>query len=205
MESRYAGAIGQTLEFWFGPLTGDGVPREDRSRLWFGKNAEHDAEISRRFQLQTVQALAGQLEGWAGTGPRGRLALVLTLDQFTRNIFRDTPRAFAGDERALEHAQTALALGEDRDLPLIHRVFMYLPLEHSESLDMQNESVRRFEQLAREAPPGEAEAFAGFLDYAERHREVIREFGRFPHRNPILDRESTPAEQAYLARPGAGF
>ncbi len=193
-----------TLEFWFGAIAEDGFTRDDRLRLWFGKDDAQDAEIASRFREQTGQALNGALEHWSRT-PACRLALIITLDQFTRNIFRGTADAFAGDDSALEHTQMALALGEDRELPLIQRVFLYLPLEHAESLEMQNESVRRFEQLATIAPPEHSAAFRSFLAYAESHRDVIRQFGRFPHRNAILGRSSTPDERIYLDAPGAGF
>ncbi len=194
----------QTLDFWFGPLTADGFTETDRSGLWFGKSDAQDAEIRRRFQTQTESALAGQLEHWS-EHPENRLALVVTLDQFTRNIFRDSPRAFAGDPMALAHALRALENDEDARLAPIQRVFLYLPLEHAESMEMQDRSVECFRRLEQQVPDTQKKAFAGFTDYAERHRDVIREYGRFPHRNAILGRESTAEEQAYLARPGAGF
>ncbi|MCP1675982.1 uncharacterized protein (DUF924 family) [Natronocella acetinitrilica] len=199
-----AAAIEATVDFWFGPLTADGVTTGDQWKLWFTKDAGQDEEIRRRFRTQTERALTGELDDWQQT-PTGRLALILTLDQFTRNIYRDTPAAFSGDPQALTVAQAALAVGEDQELPIIQRVFLYLPLEHAESLDMQNESVRRFEQLAKDAPTAHRPMFQSFLDYAIAHRDVILEFGRFPHRNAELGRESTAAEQAYLDKPGAGF
>ncbi|MCC5808783.1 MAG: DUF924 domain-containing protein [Ectothiorhodospiraceae bacterium] len=195
---------GETLDFWFGPLTEEGFTRDDRSGLWFSKSDAQDADIRARFLQQVEQALAGELEHWADS-PQGRLALIITLDQFTRNIFRDTPRAFEGDPTALRHALHGIDRGEERALAPIQRVFLYLPLEHAEDLDMQDRSVERFRELEQQVPQQQAKAFAGFTDYAERHRDVIRDFGRFPHRNAILGRTSSPAEQEYLARPGSGF
>lgn len=199
-----ADGIDSTLHFWFGPLTTDGVSAEDRLGLWFGKSDDQDATIREQFGPQVEQALAGELDNWAAT-KAGRMALVLTLDQFTRNIHRGTPRAFAGDSRALQHALHALDQGEDAGMPLIHRVFLYLPLEHAEDLAIQERCVRCFQALESQAPEAAREMFRSFTDYAEQHRDVIRRFGRFPHRNGILGRESTPDERAYLAQPGAGF
>lgn len=197
-------AIEDTLAFWFGdqPL-GDG-PEVDRSARWFSKSEAQDAEIRRRFGAQVSAALAGELDAWAQT-PQGRLALVVTLDQFTRNIHRHTPAAFAGDARALAHALEALDRGEDLGLRLIERVFLYMPLEHAEDMAMQHRCVACFRELEQAAPARDQAKFRGFTDYAERHREVIRRFGRFPHRNAILGRENTPEEAAYLSQPGAGF
>ena len=128
------------------------------------------------------------------------LAEILLLDQFTRNIFRGQPRAFAGDARALALAQALVASGADRALTTIERWFAYLPFEHAESLPLQDKSVRLFTALA-----AEDERLADALDYAQRHRDVIRRFGRFPHRNAVLGRPSTADERDYLAQPGAGF
>ncbi len=128
------------------------------------------------------------------------LAEILLLDQFTRNIFRGQPRAFAGDARALALAQALVASGADQALTTIERWFAYLPFEHAESLPLQDESVRLFTALA-----AEDERLADALDYAQRHRDVIRRFGRFPHRNAVLGRPSTADERDYLAQPGAGF
>ena len=131
---------------------------------------------------------------------RNPLALLLLLDQFTRNLFRGSARAFAGDARALSIAKALVATGADRRFDTIERAFVYLPFEHAESLPMQDESVRLFTALAAEDPRQ-----ADGLDYAHRHRDVIRRFGRFPHRNAALGRASTAEELAYLAQPGAGF
>lgn len=199
-----AHAIEDTLAFWFGDLPLRDGSEADRSALWFSKSEAQDAEIRRRFGAQVSAALAGELDTWAQT-PQGRLALVVTLDQFTRNIHRHTPAAFAGDPRALAHTLEALEQGEHLRLPLIGRVFLYMPMEHAEDLAMQHRCVACFRELEQAAPARDQAMFRGFTDYAERHREVIRRFGRFPHRNAILARENTPEESAYLSQPGAGF
>lgn len=183
------------LEFWFGaPNAADaGAPRD----FWFRRSAATDELIRTRFGADVEAALRGERDAWSQTVDGAR-ALILLLDQFTRNIFRDTPRAFAGDARALEVARALVAAGADRALAPLQRWFVYLPFEHSESLDAQRESLRLFGELAAAGLP---EA----LDWARRHFEVIERFGRYPHRNAILGRASSAEELAYLAQPGAGF
>jgi uncharacterized protein (DUF924 family) len=179
------------LDFWFGA---DAVaPRG----FWFSKSDAIDTEIRSRFGAAVEEALAGSLDDWAET-PEASLALILLLDQFTRNIFRGTPRAFAGDEAALGHAQRLVQAGLDRRFDALRRWFIYLPFEHSERLDDQNESLRLFGELAREGEPGP-------LEWAQKHFDVIRRFGRFPHRNEILGRASTPEETEFLRQPGSRF
>jgi uncharacterized protein (DUF924 family) len=192
--------IEAVLDFWFGELDDTGMPQPARHALWFRKNPATDARIADRFGDLVRQALAGGLAPWAGRD-RGVIALVLLLDQFPRNIFRDTARAYSGDARALALAQDCIAAGHHQRLPAIHQVFLFLPLEHSESLDAQEECVALFREL--EAVTGLA-ALGEFRRYAEAHRDVISRFGRFPHRNAHLGRRSTPEEMAYLARHG-GF
>ena len=184
------------LDFWF--ADGPGTPR----CAWFLKDDAFDVEIRTRFGAMVVPAREGTLDEWAAT-PEGALALLILLDQFPRNLFRGSPEAFASDAHALQLAQRIIVV-ERRDLALtpVQRVFLYLPFEHAESLPMQNLSVALFEGL-RDSPVHAAAD--GAIDYAWRHRQVIRRFGRFPHRNAILGRTSTPAEEAYLAQPGAGF
>ncbi|WP_310459955.1 DUF924 family protein [Sphaerotilus sp.] len=185
------------LDFWFGPPTD---PAHTQSRPeWFRKDANHDAEIARRFGPQIDEALSGSLEGWTST-PTGTLALILVLDQFTRNTGRDTPRAFAGDARALSLAKSLVATGADKTLTGVQRQFIYLPFEHSESLADQDESIRLFAQLGQDTP-----TLAGLLEWAERHRVIVARFGRFPHRNAALGRVSTAEEAEFLQQPGSGF
>ena len=180
--------------FWFGP---PGEPLAVRPQ-WFRKDAAFDDAIGARFGALVEQALAAPL-GW-GPDAGDTLAEILVLDQFTRNLFRGQARAFAGDTRA-----RALALGlvDSRahlQLQPVERVFAYLPLEHAEDIALQDRSVALFLALA-----AEHEGFADMLDYAERHRHVIRRFGRFPHRNAALGRPDTAEEAAYLAQPGSSF
>ena len=185
------------LDFWFGPPTD---PTHTHSRPeWFRKDPQHDAEIARRFGPLIDEALAGGLQDWTAT-PTGTLALILVLDQFTRNTGRDTPRAFAGDPRALSLAKSLVASGADQTLTGVQRQFVYLPFEHSESLADQDESIRLFAQLGRDAP-----ALAGLLEWAERHRVIVARFGRFPHRNAALGRPNTAEESEFLQQPGSGF
>lgn len=192
------------LDFWFGPPGPARDVAARQSALWFGKSAAHDRTVAERFGATLAAAAAQQLEAWSAT-PRGRLALVIVLDQFPHHVFRDRPQAFATDADALALALAALEAGEDRALTPIERVFLYLPLEHAESLELQERAVSLFEVLAREAEPGERELFDGFLDYARKHRDVVARFGRFPHRNAILGRASTPEEIAFLKLPGSRF
>lgn len=187
----------RVLDFWFGPPSD---PEHGRARpQWFRKDATFDAKIAARFGPLIDAALSGGLQDWAAT-PAGALALILVLDQFTRNTGRDTPRAFAGDTRALALARALVACGADRTLTGVQRQFVYLPFEHAESLADQDESVRLFAQLGRDEP-----ALAGLLEWAERHRVIVARFGRFPHRNAALGRAGTGEEIEFLRQPGAGF
>jgi uncharacterized protein (DUF924 family) len=181
------------LDFWFGP-----APLAQRAE-WFRKDAAFDATVRERFGATIDAALAGELDAW-DLAPHGALARIVVLDQFTRNAFRDTARAFAGDARALAAAGALVDRGDDARLAPLERVFAYLPFEHAEDAAMQARSVALFGALARDVP-----ALAGFEDYAHRHAAVIDRFGRFPHRNVALGRVSTADEVEYLAQPGAGF
>ena len=185
----------EVLDFWFGsPGTAEyGTTRD----FWFRKDAAFDAELRSRFGTMIETALGGGFETWSS--PRGALARILLLDQFTRNSFRDTPRAFAGDALALAIAEEAVARGDDRSLEGVERWFMYMPFQHAESLAAQERAVTLFRALSGDA------GLASPLPFAERHAAVIRRFGRFPHRNAILGRESTPEELAFLAQPGSRF
>ncbi len=193
-------AIQDIHAYWFGPLDEAGLAGAAQHKLWFGAGAATDADLRNRFGALVDNALAGELDHWGGEDA-GLVALVLLLDQFTRNVFRDTARAFAGDPRAQALAREAIAADRHRRLPAIHRVFLYLPLEHCEQLETQNACVRLFEELQAETG---SESIADFTRYAVAHREVIARFGRFPHRNAVLGRTSTAAELAHLARHG-GF
>jgi uncharacterized protein (DUF924 family) len=188
----------EVLDFWFLPPSaeGHGRPRDE----WFRKDSRFDAALAERFGSVIAQALAGALREWDREGAQGKLARILLLDQFPRNAFRGRPESFAGDALALAAATELEASGADRALAPLQRSFAYLPFEHAEDARMQEESVALFEALAEHGP-----YFADALDYARRHRAAIARFGRFPHRNAILGRASTPEELAFLGRPGSGF
>jgi uncharacterized protein (DUF924 family) len=197
----------EILDFWFGADRAERSGAELAARqasLWWGKDAEADGEIARRFTPLLDAAAQGDLESWS-TSAEGRLALIIVLDQFSRNAYRDTPDAFAQDRLALAHSLEGQSRGQDRELRPIERVFFYMPMEHAESLPVQDECVRRFRGLLETANETDRDAFAKYLDFAERHREIILRFDRFPHRNPILGRTSTPDEEAFLREPGSGF
>jgi uncharacterized protein (DUF924 family) len=183
------------LDFWFGApgSEGDGQVRVQ----WFQKNAAFDAEIASCFGALMEQALVDGLADWQST-PETSLAAILVLDQFTRNSFRGEAKSFAGDPFALQIALRLL--DEGAALSSLHQWFALMPLEHAEDLAIQQRCVREFEPLA-----ARDERLSGALDYARKHRDVIARFGRFPHRNAILGRESTAEELAYLAQPGSGF
>jgi uncharacterized protein (DUF924 family) len=192
------------LDWWFGA---DGSATEiaaARQGLWFGKRDSQDREAEARFGVLVEQALAGELQGWTDD-PQGWLAQLILLDQLPRMIFRDTPRAFAGDGLARPLLQNGLDCGWDRRLASIQRVFAYLIFEHAEDLPLQNRAVELFADLFNEAAVDERPLFANFLDFAERHQQVIARFGRFPHRNAILGRACTDEEQAFLREPGSRF
>lgn len=192
------------LTFWFGPEADAAETAAHQGKLWFGKSPENDRRVSERFSTTLVAARAGQLDHWAKT-PHGRLALIIVFDQFPHHIHRDQPLAFATDPQALGLALDALTAGEDRRLRPIERVFLYLPLEHAESLALQDQSVALYDALHREASDRQRDLFASFLDYAKKHRDVVARFGRFPHRNAILGRMSSPEEIEFLKQPGSRF
>ncbi|MBE7376268.1 DUF924 family protein [Pseudomonas lopnurensis] len=194
----------QLLDWWFGQGATAAEIYAGKHALWFGYKPAQDAQARERFGAWVQEALDGGLQEWAEQ-PEGWLALLLLLDQLPRMIHRGTPRAFAGDARALQLAREGLAHGGDMLLAPIQRVFVYLVLEHTENLAVQDLAVAHFAALRDIAAADEQKPFGEFLDYAERHREVISRFGRFPHRNAILGRDCSAAEAAFLALPGSGF
>ena len=192
------------LEWWFGSADDPNAVAAQQGRLWFGKRDSQDLEARTRFGDQVEQALTGGLTDWAQC-PEGWLALVLLLDQLPRMIFRDSPKAFSGDIRAQALVAQGMAADFDRQLRPIQRVFIYLVFEHSEHLAVQNEGVSRYIELVAQQPDVDRALFADYLDYAEKHQKVIAQFGRFPHRNAVLGRESTAEELAFLSKPGSRF
>ncbi len=186
------------LDFWFLPSGAEG---HGKQRIeWFRKDEAFDAALRERFGGLIAQAMAGGLREWDEQGPRGTLARLLVLDQFTRNAFRGKPESFGGDTLALQAAHQLVDSGGYQSLSPVERQFVYMPFEHAEDARMQEQAVSLFTELA-----AQHEGFGEALDYAHRHRGVIARFGRFPHRNAILGRASSPEELAYLALPGAGF
>jgi uncharacterized protein (DUF924 family) len=196
--------IDEILDFWFGPLDADGCADSEHMARWWKKDPAFDDEIRRRFGEVHRAMCSRQLDSWLDD-PRGRLAHIVVLDQFSRNMHRDTPAMFAGDARALEIALDAIARGDDRELPYDQRAFMYMPLMHCEDLAHQERGVALFAALCDEAPPPARERAAAAVRYAEKHRDIVARFGRFPHRNAILGRESSPEETAFLQQPGSRF
>lgn len=194
----------ELLRFWFGDGLDSTSTAEAQAVLWWGRDPATDELLQERFGAAASAAAAGVLDHWTGS-PRGRLALILLLDQLPRAIHRGTPAAFATDAKALETARRGLASAADRLLRPIERVFFYLPFEHSERLADQDLSVALFRGLRDALPEQQRGPFTTFLDFAERHREVIARFGRFPHRNVVLGRVSTAEEIEFLAEPGSSF
>jgi uncharacterized protein (DUF924 family) len=188
-------AAQEVLDFWFAPAH---VGR------WFVSDAGFDAQLRERFGDTAQAAADGVLDDWSDT-PSGWLALLIALDQFPRNLHRGDARAWAQDVKAQRVALSGIARACDQSLPPLQRVFAYMPLEHAEDSALQERSVALFERLCAEAPPEQRAQFGDFVDYARRHRDVIKRFGRFPHRNAALGRTSTPQESSYQAQPGAGF
>ena len=196
-------------DFWFGsaPLSADALNR--RIRFWFGDPSaalrqRRDAQIETRFGALLERAAKGELAAWAD-GPRRRLSLIIVLDQFPRSLFRGTARAFACDTQALALALSGKQAGADAALTAVERIFFYMPLQHAESPEVQEESVAAYRRLLAEAPEPVRQIFAGALRSAENHRSIIDRFGRFPQRNRALGRDSTPEELAWLRAGGGSF
>jgi uncharacterized protein (DUF924 family) len=184
------------LDFWFGAR--ESAEYGKSRAIWFDKNEAFDAELRARFGFVQRAAATGQLDSWQAT-PHGALALIVLLDQFPRNMYRGTPAAFACDSHAQHIAGKAVARGFDRGLLPVERWFIYLPFEHAEDIASQRKSLRLFATLRND--PGSV----GNMDYARRHHQIVARFGRFPHRNRILGRESTVEEIEFLQQPGSGF
>lgn len=197
-------------EFWFGKLPMSPEQLAKRMQLWFGSGLTQqqrdalDASIRAQFEPLVQKAFAGELASWAD-GPRRRLSLILLLDQFPRHIYRGLPSSYAGDAQAQALALSGMQSGADAALTPPERLFFYMPLQHSEARDVQDESVAAYRRLFMECPEPMKPVFAEALDAAGRHRTVIERFGRFPHRNEILGRPGTPEEIAYLRDGGDDF
>ena len=186
----------EVLDFWFGREGEEGYG--EFREVWFTKNPEFDREIRDRFEAIYEEAAVGRLESWKDE-TRSCLALIVVLDQFPRNMYRGDARMYAADRLAQEAARHAVEHAYDRELPSYGRLFLYLPFEHSENLEDQQRSVRLFEGLAAEMGSDD------LLGYALRHKEIVERFGRFPHRNEILGRQTTPEEAEFLEGPNSSF
>ncbi len=203
-------AMDEALElrrFWFGrlPLKSDGV--KERLALWFGNGADElrgDELVRARFGALIEKAAAGELAAWADS-PRRRLSLILLLDQLPRHAYRGSGRAFAMDREALALALSGMQSAADAALTPVERIFFYMPLQHAELQDAQEESVAAYRRLLNEAPKELQAMFASALESAELHRSIVARFGRFPHRNRVLGRTNTAEEEAYLTRGGPSF
>lgn len=192
------------LDFWLGPLDARGRARPDIQQRWWSKDPAFDAEIRERFGALHARIVRREHEGWRES-PRGLLAYVIVLDQLSRNMFRGTPRMFEADAQALEAALSGIERGNDRRLAFAERAFLYMPLMHAEDLATQERCVELFRAFRDEVSGELRESVEASLDFAVRHRDIVRRFGRFPHRNAVLGRESTPEEIAFLEQPGSSF
>jgi len=188
--------INKILDFWFGEIK-DGFTKESRGKLWYMGDEKIDNQIKDLFGNLILKAANKELEVWKETA-KGRLALIILLDQFTRNVYRKTEKAFAYDKYAIELCKEGLRLKHDEELCFVHRMFFYHPLHHSENLEDQKLNVKLVEQLKQEVPEQNKKKVESFLKYAKQHCDIIKKFGRFPHRNEVLGRESTKEELEYL-------
>lgn len=195
----------EVIAFWFDdPALDEG----NHPTKWWKKDPDFDETIRQQFGEDVRRAIDGAYDDWSGD-PEGALALVLLLDQFTRNIFRDTPQAFSGDEKGLGVSRAAIERGYDQKLGVPHRAFLYMPLEHAEYAGAQEQSIAVFERLASDAATIDdgkwEEMAAGFLKFAHQHKAIIDRFDRYPHRNEILGRETTDEEAEFLEQPNSSF
>ena len=197
--------IEQVLDFWFGTCGADGALDPAKRKMWFGDGRKYDAEIREKFGPLHGRAGRGELDAEWTASPQGRIALIVVLDQLSRHIHRGTPLAFAQDPAAQKLSLDGLNRNVDRELIPAQRSFFYMPFEHAEDLELQRLGVRCFDGLARTVSDATRKDYEGFLDYAGRHRDIIKRFGRFPHRNAVLGRQSTPEEMEFLKLPGSSF
>lgn len=191
-------------EFWFGTLPDATTWDEKTTKRWYSGGEALDREIEERFGAWITAAANGELDGWKEEA-RGQLCMIVLLDQFTRNVFRGSGDAFQHDPLARELALDLIDSGRKDELYPIEQVLVFMPLEHSEELALQERCVELFEALTDEVPESITDTFANFTQYAVKHRDIIARFGRFPHRNALLGRESTPEEVAYLNDGGETF
>ena len=189
-------------QFWFDADVSEQSQSHYRKE-WFIKSDAFDQQIRQQFLTDIENAAQGLYDAWQDS-PKAAVALIILLDQFPRNVYRGTPRSFATDAKAIEVVQHLVNSGLDETLPPAYRFFVYVPFEHQEAIAFQDQAVAKLRQLIEENPDID-KGFKSGLDYAIRHRDVIERFGRFPHRNEILGRKSTPEEKAFLQQPGSRF
>ena len=194
----------EILDFWFGKTRGSDYFPQAMVGKWFTKDEKFDEEIRQRFDETLWAATKGELDHWLQSD-EGTLAFIILLDQFSRNLYRDQKEEYTQDAQVLKLALKALDDGLDTRLAPIERVFVYLPLEHSEDLNLQHRSVDLFTKLAEEASPSMKPFAENALDYAKRHRDMIKEWGRFPYRNDQIGRETTKEEEEFLKKPDSRF
>lgn len=196
--------IDAVLEFWFQEKELTAPQIDGRMDVWFGEDTAFDDQVKNKFLADVEQASVGKLDHWGRTA-NGRLALIILIDQFRRNIYRGSKEAYAEDRRALKLCVEGAMEKKDKGLTPIQRVFFYMPLQHAESRKVQDKSVRIFDRLVDAVSPTYAETFMTVAQFAELHRDIVRQFGRFPHRNKVLGRANTPEEQEYLDSDGPSF
>ena len=194
----------QVLEFWFGTYPVADNPPQSQLTLWFSEDSDFDRSIENLFSNLHTKASRGELRGWENDH-LGRLALVILLDQFSRNLYRNSPLAYRSDRKVQGWVKEWLAAGITDGYSFVEKVFLYLPLEHSEQLQDQEKSVQLFQKLREIAPVQSQEAGEHYLNYAKKHHQVIARFGRFPHRNHVLGRPSTAAEEEFFERRRKGI
>lgn len=196
--------IEQVIETWFGP---GAIPSQQIADRWFAKDPAFDDDLRTKLGPLQADAAAGLLDRWRES-PRGELALIILLDQLPRNLYRDDRRAFLTDDVALSLARDVVASGRLRELPLIHRVFALMPFQHAETREAQHQGIGEYAALLDEARDKQPESLAmlqNVLSFAEKHRDIVEKFGRFPHRNGVLGRTSTVEELTFLEQPGSSF
>jgi len=196
--------IDEILAFWFKEQELSAPQIDRRMDIWFGENPDFDDEVEAKFSDDVAGASTGKLDHWA-EDPRGRLALIILIDQFRRNIYRNTEKAFSRDRLALKLCVEGAMEKKDKSLTPIQKVFFYMPLQHTESRKVQTKSAELYSRLAESVSPTYRETFLTVAQFAELHKDIIDQFGRFPHRNALLGRENTPEEDKYLAGDSPDF
>jgi len=196
--------IDEILSFWFKEQALSTPQIDRRLDIWFGEDAVFDHECKKEFSGDVDRASEGKLNHWADE-PHGRLALILLLDQFRRNIYRGTAEAFAMDKLALKLCVEGAMEKKDKGLTPIQQAFYYMPLQHAESRKVQAKSIKIYNRLAEVVSPTYRETFETIAQFAELHHDIVQQFGRFPHRNSLLNRDNTPEENEYLAGDSPDF